>query len=222
MTSETEDDHALPASLRDRILRDVQAEPAPTRSTLQRRSALIMIVAFAISLVVFWVVGGVRVTDRPSWLVGATAAGTSVLAFAVAWLAFARGGSALGRPRVFLIGLALASPALLLFFKMSVSATVPGGLREWVERPGNKCFWLAFSTGLFPLLAFLFARRGSDPVHPVALGAALGAAAGTFAASLVDLWCPVAHLPHLLRGHVLPIVLLTAAGALLGRMLKPR
>jgi hypothetical protein len=34
---------------------------------------------------------------------------------------------------------------------------------------------------------------------------------------LVDLWCPVAYLPHLLLGHVLPLALAVGAGAMLGR-----
>jgi len=32
----------------------------------------------------------------------------------------------------------------------------------------------------------------------------------------VDLWCPVACTPHLLVGHVLPLVLAITAGAMLG------
>ena len=68
----------------------------------------------------------------------------------------------------------------------------------------------------WPLAALVWERRGSDPVHPRALGVALGVAAGTAAAGLVDLWCPVGHLPHLLTGHVAPILLLGALGALAG------
>jgi hypothetical protein len=33
---------------------------------------------------------------------------------------------------------------------------------------------------------------------------------------LVDLWCPVAYVPHLFIGHVLPLVLATIAGAVVG------
>jgi hypothetical protein len=48
-------------------------------------------------------------------------------------------------------------------------------------------------------------------------GAALGMAAAIAAGGLVDLWCPVANVEHLLRGHILPLVLLAALGALAGR-----
>ena len=216
--------------LRSRVLGAARAEPAPTRPQTQRRAALLLLAAFATSLATFWLVGGVRIggnnagtlTERPTTLVLATALGTALLAFLVAWIAFARGRSALGRPRVWLAGVALASPALLLLWKVSVSAQVPHMMDRWSERVGLRCLPLSLAIGVFPLVAFVLARRGSDPVHPVALGAALGAASGTLAASLVDLWCPVAYLPHLLLGHVLPLVLLTLAGALWGaRSLRP-
>jgi hypothetical protein len=33
---------------------------------------------------------------------------------------------------------------------------------------------------------------------------------------LVDLWCPVGYVPHLLLGHVLPLLLLMTLSAVLG------
>jgi hypothetical protein len=33
---------------------------------------------------------------------------------------------------------------------------------------------------------------------------------------LVDLWCPVAYFPHLVLGHVLPIIVLALLGAWIG------
>jgi hypothetical protein len=35
----------------------------------------------------------------------------------------------------------------------------------------------------------------------------------------VDLWCPVAYVPHLVLGHLLPLFVLAGAGALLGQAL---
>jgi hypothetical protein len=40
--------------------------------------------------------------------------------------------------------------------------------------------------------------------------------AGSWAAVLVDLWCPLTNMPHVLVGHVLPLVILAAAGGVLG------
>ena len=69
------------------------------------------------------------------------------------------------------------------------------------------------------LAAFLFLRRGSDPVHPRASGAALGAAAGAWASVLIHLHCPVAATDHVLLGHLAPVLFLSLAGVLVGRRL---
>lgn len=51
----------------------------------------------------------------------------------------------------------------------------------------------------------------------MALGAGIGAVCGAWAGLLVDIWCPLVNLPHVLFGHVLPLALLVAAGTLLGQ-----
>ena len=70
--------------------------------------------------------------------------------------------------------------------------------------------------GVVPLVAVLTVRRGTDPTHPRILGFAMGMSLGLCTNELVDLWCPVAYIPHLLLGHLLPAVLLGIVGALLG------
>jgi hypothetical protein len=67
-------------------------------------------------------------------------------------------------------------------------------------------------------LAFLAVRRNA-PVHPTLNGAAIGVAAGACAWVALDLWCPVASVPHLLVGHLLPLCILAGTGALLGQAL---
>jgi hypothetical protein len=54
---------------------------------------------------------------------------------------------------------------------------------------------------------------------------AMGVAAGAWAWAAVDVWCPVAYMPHLLLGHVLPVIAVAGVGALFGRTflsLRPR
>jgi hypothetical protein len=75
---------------------------------------------------------------------------------------------------------------------------------------------MSVATGGILLGAALLAWRRVDPVTPRMTGAAFGAGAGLGSALLVDLWCPVFYVPHLLLGHVLPIAVLAAAGAALG------
>ena len=88
----------------------------------------------------------------------------------------------------------------------------------WPERSGLRCLSLSLVVALGPLLSFLAMRR-SAPVQPALNGAVLGFAAGACAWLAVDLWCPVAYVPHLLLGHVLPLFVLAGAGALLGQAL---
>jgi hypothetical protein len=153
----------------------------------------------------------------------ATAAGGALLAAVALVLALGQGGSMEGRSRrALLTGIALL-PLLLLAWKAGVSALYPGMTEAWPGRPGFRCLRLELLVALVPMAAAIAARRGSDPIQPATTGAALGAACGLAAAVLVDLWCPVAHLPHLLLGHLLPIVLLAVIGAVAGAdYLPPR
>jgi hypothetical protein len=94
---------------------------------------------------------------------------------------------------------------------------------RWPTRPGLRCLVLSIMTGALPLFAALVAWRRTDPITPVMTGAAFGAGAGLGSAVLVDLWCPVSYLPHLLLGHVLPIAVLAGLVALVGwRLLRLR
>jgi len=77
---------------------------------------------------------------------------------------------------------------------------------------------LSIVVAVGPLVSFLTMRRTAF-LHPALNGAMLGVAAGACAWVAVDLWCPVAYVPHVVLGHVLPLVVLTGVGALLGQSL---
>ncbi len=177
---------------------------------------IVLFLGFGGLLTVFAIAGGVRPGPRPTLLFATTAAGAIVLALAAVWGAFGRGRSMLGRSTWRLVALSLTIPAMLFAWKLGWSTRFEL-VEWWPGRPGLRCLGLSLAMGVTPLAAFAFSRRRSDPVHPEALGLALGVAAGACAWSLVDLWCPVAHPAHLLTGHVLPLVLLAAAGWALGR-----
>jgi hypothetical protein len=123
----------------------------------------------------------------------------------------------LGRPTAWLVGVSLLVPVVLLAWKIFWSTQYPDMSAVWPTRPGFRCLRLSLILGVVALSALVFVRRRSDPVHPRALGLALGVAAGACTWVLVDLWCPVAYLPHLLLGHVLPVVVLATLGVVLGR-----
>jgi hypothetical protein len=122
----------------------------------------------------------------------------------------------LGRPRSWLLMQVLLTPVSLFGWRVLISARYPQMMVEWIERPGLRCFTLSVFLALAPLLGLLWWRQGSDPVHPRLTAAAVAAAVGAGAWVLVDLWCPVGYVPHLLIGHVFPVVLLIVLGALLG------
>ncbi len=213
----TNSDSSPGESVRQRVLADVRATPSPARPVVSRRDAVLAAVATAGSLLLFALIGGVRPTDRPWSLVAGTAGGLAlVAAFALATIARR---TMVGPSRQRLIALSLLAPLFFLAWKMIISSVFDGATAPWPDRPGARCFgWTVLLTAL-PFIAAVFVRWHSDATHPVSHGSALGVTVGMGAAVLVDLWCPVGHLPHVLGGHVLPIIVLGVLGALAGRYL---
>jgi hypothetical protein len=211
----------LTDDLKARILETARREPSPTARATTARRWNAALAAAAISTIVFFAAGGARVAPRPVALVLATAAGSAALALAMLWIGLGRGRSMLGRPRAVLWAASAIAPLVLLAWKLGWSARDAQMIAPWPSRLGFRCLALALAMGAAPLIAFAFARRSSDPVHPRAAGVALGVASGACSWVLVDLWCPIAYPPHLIVGHLLPIVLLALGGAWLGRRLLP-
>jgi hypothetical protein len=204
------------AQLRARVIALSAREPSPTRAQLSLRHHLVLGTVMLVPLLIFVVWGGIRVGPRPERLVLQTALGSAVLAFGLAVVGIGRGRSMLGRPRSWLVAQVLLAPALLFGWRLLISAHYPNMMVQWVDRPGLRCFTLSMILALAPLLGVLWLRRGSDPLHPHLTGAASGAAVGAGVWVLVDLWCPVGYVPHVLLGHVLPLLLLISLSSLLG------
>lgn len=211
-----------PADLKRRVLAAVQSEPAPTQTAVRQRAWLTFAICAAIALVIFVAAGGVRTYGRPGLLIVWTCVGWIAAASTAAVVGVARGRSMLGRSTRTLVMLIVALPVALLAWKIGV--TVPFGpemLAAWPGRPGFRCLRLSLAMAAPLLLALVVIRRRSDPVHPGVTGAVLGITAGVAAGALVDLWCPIAHLPHVLLGHILPLVVAALVGAWAGRRLLP-
>jgi hypothetical protein len=205
----------LSPDFKSRVLASVREVPAPTRKeTLQRQTWLIAAGVIG-ALALFFIRGGLRVTSRPPSLIALTSVGTAIFVGVGMWLLFTRGPSGLRRPRTVLIGAAVLSTVAFVTWRYGISALY-GRAGIWPERVGLRCLVLGVGTGGLMLFAALMSWRRSDPLTPRATGAAFGAGAGLASALLVDLWCPVAYVPHLLLGHVLPIAILSLAGALIG------
>jgi hypothetical protein len=201
---------------RNRVLASIGEIPAPTRSELGRRQAWLVIWGVLGALTLFLVEGGLRATGRPPSLVAWTSLGTSCFVGVGMWFLFTRTRS--GHRRGWsVLGLATIVPVVAFVLWRYGLGHLYQLASPWPTRPGYRCFALSVATGGILLGALLFAWRRLDPMSPTATGVAFGAGAGLGSALLVDLWCPVYYLPHLLLGHVLPIALLAAAGAAIGR-----
>jgi hypothetical protein len=206
----------LPPHLRARILEDARRAPAPTIAA--RRSGALLAAACGVgaSLLFSAIVLGFRII-RPLPIFVALAVGGALSAFAATWLAASRGKSMLGRPAGVLTAVAVLAPLGLL----ALATTVTGFEGGVVLRGGTigqhlVCTVCTLCLALGPFAALVYARRGTDPVHPRALGAALGAAAGAWGAGMIDLHCSLTTVEHLALGHAFPIVLVSALGAFLG------
>ncbi len=220
-----------PDSLRQRVLSSAQRTPSPPRAAWRWIAVRRLSLAFAITAASFWLLGGVRLggvtahhyVARSPTLVISTAAGAAAIACAVAWFSVRRGRSMLGPSLGWLVGAVLMTPIVLLAWKVALSAAVPEMMIPWPERLGLKCLSLSILFCLPPLSALAWLRRRSQPVHPGWSGAVLGVSVGAMSWVLVDLWCPVAYIPHLLLGHFAPQLVLAVVGAAIGRrVLAPR
>lgn len=205
-----------PSELRARVLAAARSELSPTRERVQRRERVAWALSLAAPLALFWAFDGARLAPRPLPLVITTATSALLVALVALWLGLSRGRSSVGRSRWLLWLTLLLTPLVLLALKVGASAEVAGMVRRWPERPGFRCFYLSCGCLAAPLVAFFWARRRTVSAHASLRGAAAGAAIGAVIWVLVDLNCPVAYAPHLLLGHVLPLLLATLVGAGLG------
>jgi hypothetical protein len=220
--------------LRAQVLAAAAAEAAPTRAAVTRRNlwfgtlgalsgigALLIFAVFMSDGRLLNIGGEIapqQRVERSVWLVVATAGGALSVAAAALWLALARGRSMLGRSRPWLLYGGVLIPISLFVWKESCSMAFADPMVPWPQRLGLRCLVLSLFVALGPLLSFLAIRRHA-PAQPALNGAVMGFAAGAVAWIAVDLWCPVAYVPHVLLGHVLPLFVLAGAGALLGQML---
>ena len=204
---------------RERFLAEAQAEPAPTRDRMRVKNAILILSAVVVPFVGWIEAGGLRAGARPMWFVIGTALGWAMVAAWALWAALGRQGSMLGPSRRWLRNIVIAVPVAAFAWMMIWDILDPDRFAPWPDRWGEKCLKLTLVLGAWPLVALILARRGSDPVHPGATGAAIGAAVGCATGVLLDLWCPIADPSHVFFGHILPLLLLSLTGVLLGRWL---
>jgi hypothetical protein len=216
----------LPPDLKSRILLAARETPSVTRPTSDAYTRLVAPASVIAAAALFFAFDGIEHgAGRARWFYLSSTVCWSGVATLSMWGALGRGGSAVGRPRAWLLAIAAGAPIVLFAFMFAAALVHPELTKIHPERLGLKCFGLALAAAAFPLISLAIARRGSDPTHPLATGAALGAACGASSGVMVEMWCPVATPAHIAFGHILPIVVLTLLGAALGARfiaLRPR
>jgi len=156
-----------------------------------------------------------RAVERPIAFVLGTAAGWAAMALLATWGA-SRGGSMLGRPRSALLWVVVATPLLLEAWYVGSAARADVTVVASPVSASLRCVLATLAMALAPLALLLVGRKGGDPVHPRATGAAIGVVSGAWAAVLIDLHCERVDLVHVTLGHVLPVVVLALVGGAVG------
>ena len=209
----------LPPGLRASILDQAKKVPSPNRSQTRRANAIAIVLGVATAATMLAALG-LTLGGRPLPFVLLTLVGWAVIALATSVVGEGRGKTMLGRARVVVVVFALASAPAIFAWVMGCTIGWPevregaGTIRQHVA-----CLLatLLLSTG--PLVALAFVRRASDPVHPRATGAAIGAAAGAWGGVLIDMHCPLVQPMHIALAHIAPVVIYATIGALVGSRL---
>jgi hypothetical protein len=203
-------------STRQRVLAEIRRRPSPVRSDRRGAVAAGCALAGAAMLGVLALWGGpAHAAGRPLDAGVGMIGGTLALALLATWLALPPRRAMLSRPAPVLLALALALPVLLGAWLVGWHPTY----QDPFVRSGALCFGLTVAAAPWPFAALVFATRRFEPRLPGLAGAALGAAAGAWAAVVAEVWCPLSVPDHVAVGHALPVLLLSAAGALAGRWL---
>ena len=207
----------MSSDLKARILEAARAAPSVTRPATRKDGWLVASASVIVAVTIFFAFNGTEHGQgRAPWFYIASCVGWFAVAAVSMWAALGRGSSVAGRPRAWLLAVVAGTPALLFAMMFGLGVVQPEAMLLHSERLGLKCLGLTVAAALFPLLGLAVVRRQSDPVHPIATGAALGAACGASAGVMVEMWCPVAAPRHVAIGHILPIFIMAAIGALLG------
>ncbi len=222
----------LPATLRSRVRAEIARTPAPTISNARARMvaalATVPVLTAAIVLIASEVVYG----HAAMGLVVAAQSTSRLLLMFVLITALAivstlvalwRGSSGMGA------GVVLLTLVAGCIAPIYAALVLPNPVHEAqaqmlvdISPWGTRCFAIAALVSTIALASFATALHRAVPVAGRLRGAALGAAAGAWAGLALFAFCPSGDQPHLLVGHVMPIVVFTLIGTLaLSRVLRP-
>ena len=202
-------------ALKLRVLADARGHPvAPRADRLVPGLVRAALAATAMVALLMLFGGPAHAAGRPTASGAWILAGTVALAVTATWLSLPAGRSMLSPARGQLLAVAIGVPLLVGAWLVLWHSTYA----DPFVRVGVRCFALTALTAPWPFLVLAHLGRRLDPRHPSLADAALGATSGAWAAVMVELWCPLAVPDHVLAGHVLPLAVLTLAGAAYGTL----
>lgn len=202
------------------LLEAVRNTPSPTRDDVTKQSWQLLGGGILATSALFFLLGGFARGTRPVELVVFTAGLGLVAAAVTTHFASGRKRSMLGHPRPVLVTLSIATMPILAIVALAAAVLWPEPAAETVATKSTlSCAAMTLAEGALPLGLFLFAKRGTDPIHPAVTGAALGITAGAWTATMAYLRCPHAQAEHCVSAHVAPMLVLAITGALVGKAL---
>jgi hypothetical protein len=206
--------HSMPSkSLRSRVLESAASAPSMTRRQGRLLAIALSAASIALAMIVFESIGGLaHSAGRAHALTLLIATGSIALSGVLTWAVLSRGRSSMARAPLALGLAALATPLVVFLWMQLFSGTYA----EPFQRVGYRCLSYCLVMSALPMASFMVLKRGVEPRMPAVLGAAVGAACSAWGGSLIDLWCPLTNAPHVLVGHVAPIVIAILIGALVG------
>lgn len=206
------------ADLRAAVLAAARKEPSATRTEVQEHVRLVLTIASIALAVVFFVLGGITLGDRPASFVRDVALAWALVAVASTIALLRRGVSGLGAPSALLLGIAMAVAPVLGASYLGLHAAEAGGIgHDHVNALSHPlCFVMTLLFTASPFAVFAALRKGADPVHPAATGAVAGAASAAVGGVAITLHCPISADLHVLLGHALPAAVMLLVGFLVG------
>ncbi len=204
----------LPEELRLKVAAELaRGEPPPTRASTRfvpLAVALGLQIAFALNLRSNFK----QLEPMALAIVSGSLLLLSIVTLVVA-LAPGRHGLGAGVTRLMVLGIA-AAPLYAL-----TTLGWPLGRFDIPMGPTG-CLIGSLGLGVTMVAGLAFALRRSVPAAPLARAMLIGATGGAWAGFAMHLHCPACDRPHILIGHVVPIVVLTVVSALtLPRWLRP-
>jgi hypothetical protein len=214
--SQAEPKAEVKADLKRRVLAAAQQSPSRVRADARSDTRALFLTAVALAVALFLACDGLSHSGgRPRWFVATSLATWAAVALLSASDAWRWGSSFVVGSGMQLATVAVGTPVLLLAASLALAKLWPNSADGAVAGP-LPCLALTFGAAIYPLAGMLTLRRSTDPLHPVAAGAALGAASGACAGVMVTWWCPSSDASHVLSAHVLPVAGLAIVGALAG------